>query len=113
MIRKYWNGEESLSKTFWLVWVAGSFLIAFVLSVLVYVISELLSFPGTQLAIVAFILLLLFNPYYLFCWVSVWRSSKNTDTGYYKWGVKLLVVMHVVSLSYDLVRMSEVLTLKL
>jgi len=106
-MKKYWDGEESLSKSFWLLWVAGSLFFAIAGAALAFLGSFVASVSGFQLAFVTFLLLLFFNPYYILCWVSVWRSTKNTKIKLFNYGAKALVVLHAVSVILNISNVSE------
>jgi len=109
-MKKYWNGDESLKKTFWYVCILGSLVTTITGGAIALIAGYLMHVPGVQLAIVTILILLLFNPYYIFCWVSVWRSSSNIKTKLYNWGTKALVIAHVASITYDLSRIQEITT---
>lgn len=106
-MKKYWNGDESLGKTFWLLWVAGSLAFAISGGILAFLGGLIVSISGFQLAFVTFLLLLLFNPYYIMCWVSVWRSTKNTNVQLLGIGAKALVGLHAMSVLYNLTSIHE------
>ena len=96
----YWKGTESLTRTFWLLYVLGSLSITFSISVSILLIGELVRFPTQSIAFLAFILLLSLNPYYLYCWVSVWRSAKNSESPIIEYLVKAVIAVHVVYFLY-------------
>jgi hypothetical protein len=107
-MKTYWNGEEPLGKTFWRICVLGSLATTLAGSTIAFITGYLLHVSSTQLAIVTFLILLLFNPYYIFCWVAVWRSSSNTKIKLHNWGAKALVMAHAASIAYDLTRIPEI-----
>lgn len=107
-MKKYWNGEESLNKTFWLLWVIGSLVIAIAGALIAFLGSLIAPVSGFQLAFITFLLLLFFNPYYIMCWVSVWRSTKNTKIQLFILGAKALVVLHAISVLYNLSSIPEI-----
>jgi hypothetical protein len=108
-MKNYWEGNQSLPKTFWLAWIAGSLLIAVILASLVYVAGALLRFPSASMAITTFIILVLFNPYYLFCWVANWRASTKSQNIPVKIIVRALVVSHAGYVFYTLLTLNHVL----
>jgi len=99
-MKKYFQGEESLAKTIWLFWVVGSLVLAILGSVLVYVAGLIFQFPSTQTAFITFLILILFNPYYIVCWVAAWRSTQNTTFQAAAIGVKLLIAFHIAYVMY-------------
>ena len=107
-MKEYWNGNNSLSKTFWYAWVIGSLVSAFVIALIAFLAGYIFSVSSIQLAIATFIFLLLFNPYYIFCWVAMWRSSKNTETKAIQILAKALVVAHVAIVVYDIASIQEI-----
>ncbi|MDH5485758.1 MAG: hypothetical protein OEY43_11035, partial [Gammaproteobacteria bacterium] len=75
---------------------------------LAFLAGYLLHVSSSQLALVTLLILLLFNPYYIFCWVAIWRSSNNIQVKLYNWGAKALVLAHAASITYDLMRIPEI-----
>ena len=104
---EYWNGKKPLLNTFWLLWVLGSIGITISVSLFVYLIGLMFSLPTASLALLAFLFLILFNPFYLYCWVSVWRSSNHVKLPIIKFGTKGLVIIHVISTTYGLTFLPE------
>lgn len=98
----YWKGEKSVTKTFWLLWVFGSLAITIILSLFAYLLHYIIPFPTAGLSVVVFLFLILFNPYYIFCWVSVWRSTKNSTNSLLQLLVKFIVASHIASTAYNL-----------
>ncbi len=98
----YWNGNQSLLKTFWLLFIFGSIAIAVCISLLVLFAGVFFGFPAYSLAFISFLLFLLLNPFYIFCWVSVWRSSNNVKSIFLNLGVKIIVTIHIAYFSYSL-----------
>ncbi len=109
-VKSYWNGSESLVKTFWLLYVFGSIAIAICFSLLTWVVGVIIDFPPYSIAFLVFLLLLLLNPFYIFCWVCMWRSSNNAKSIYSNRGMKLLVAIHAVYFAYNLGVIPEIYT---
>ena len=106
-MKSYWKGNESLQKTFWLLYILGSLAIALCISLLVLFAGVVTAFPMYAIAFLSFLLVLLINPYYIFCWVSVWRSSNKASSIYVNRGVKALVLIHVAFFAYNLTLLPE------
>jgi len=106
-MKKYFHGEESLAKTFWLFWVAGSLVLSVLGTVLVSVSGLIFHFPSAQLALITFLLLVLFNPYYIVCWLATWRSTKNTAIQAAAISAKLLIVIHIGYVIYSSVGINK------
>ena len=115
IMKKYWNGDQSLMNAFWLIWILGSLAIAIAASILVYLIGLIAfsSYSFLSISFLTFLLLILFNPYYIFCWVSVWRCSKNTSFQYLTLPTKFLVLIHASSVIYNLQGFSNELSDKI
>ena len=103
----YWKGEKSLTKTFWFLWVFGSLAMAVTLSLFAYLLRFIIPFPTTELSLVVFLFLILFNPYYIFCWVAVWRSTKNSANQLLQLSVKVIIVSHILSIVYGIYGIGE------
>ena len=108
-MKEYWYGDQPLIKTFWLLWVGGSLMFAFLGAAFVFASGLIFQFPSASAALLTFLLLALFNPYYIFCWVSTWRATKNTSFRVAEVGVKLLVVIHVTYVIYSFTGIDNVL----
>jgi hypothetical protein len=109
-LKSYWNGNESLQKTFWFLYVFGSIVTAIAISLLVLLVGVIIDFPTYTFAFLSFLLVLLLNPFYLFCWVSVWRSSNNASSIYINRGVKIFIVIHIAFFTYNLNLIPELFT---
>ncbi len=96
----YWKGQKSVASSILILWLLGSVGINALISVLVYLIGVLLSFPSAQFAIVTLVLLFLFNPYYIFCWISVWKSTIREEKTAIKIGARAMVSLHVATVTY-------------
>jgi len=107
-MKEYWNGNNSISKTFWYAWVIGSVAIAFAFGLIAFLAGYLFSVSSIQLAIATFIFLLLINPYYIFCWVALWRSSKNTENKAIHILTKALVIAHAGIVIYNITSIQEI-----
>lgn len=94
-MKEYWIGTKPLWKAFWLLWVAGALITAIAFGLIALAIGPLLSISTIHLSFVVFLFLLLLNPYYLFCWVCVWRCSPNTNNQYWAYAAKGLVLVHI------------------
>jgi len=102
-VKSYWNGSESIVKTFWLLYVFGSIATAICSGLLIWFVGVIIDFPASySIAFLAFLLLLFLNPFYIYCWVCLWRSSNNAKSIYSNRGVKILVVIHAVYFAYNL-----------
>ena len=106
-MKKYFQGEESLAKTIWLFWVAGSLILAILGSVVVYAAGFIFQFPSNQIAFITFLSLMLFNPYYVVCWIAAWRATQNTTFQAAAIGVKVLVAFHVAYVISGLLHINE------
>jgi len=106
-VNNYWNGEKSLANTFWLLWVFGSIITPFLIGIITIIISAVVYFPSMQLGLTTFIFMLLFNPYYIFCWVSVWRSASQSKSIILNVSAKILVVLHICAVLYTLAMIPE------
>ena len=109
-MKSYWNGSESIVKSFWLLYMLGSVAIAISISSLILLAGVIIHFPTYTLAFLIFLLLLLLNPFYVFCWVAVWRSSNNVESNLINRGVKAIVVIHVMYFGYNLILIPELLS---
>ena len=106
-MRKYWQGNQSLAKTFWLLWIVGSLAVSSIGAAFVYAFGLLFGLPSASLAFLAFISLVLFNPYYIVCWVATWRATKNTSIQAVEVSAKLLVIIHITYVIYSLIGFSN------
>lgn len=106
----YWEGDKSLGRAFWIIWFAGSFGMAAVPSLLVYLAGGgvYILFPFFNVDALAlfpfiiFVYILVYNPYYIYCWVSVWRCSENSKSQYLIFSVKVLVALHAIFTIYNI-----------
>tara|TARA_R110002074_G_scaffold121769_2_gene256232 strand:- start:106 stop:444 length:339 start_codon:yes stop_codon:yes gene_type:complete len=108
-MKNYWQGDESLAKTFWLVWVAGALFLSLAGAAVTIPISLAFGLSPYSLALLVFLILLFHNPYYIFCWVANWRSTKNTSLKSTAIGVKILVLAHIAYVTYNLFSMGNYL----
>ena len=106
-MKKYWQGNQSLVKTFWLLWVAGSLIIAVIGAILVYAFGLIFHLPPASMAFFTFLILVLFNPYYIVCWVAMWRATKNSSSQVVAVSIKFLVVTHIAYVIYSLIVISN------
>ena len=106
-MKKYFSGEESLAKTFWLFWIGGSLVLSILGTVLVSASGLIFHIPLAQLAFITFLLLVLFNPYYIVCWLATWRATKNTANQAAAISAKLLVVIHIAYVIYSSVGINK------
>jgi hypothetical protein len=110
-VKSYWNGSESIAKSFWLLYILGSVAIAISTSLLILLAGVVIDFPTYTFAFLIFLLLLLLNPFYVFCWVAVWRSSNKVKSIFINLGVKAIVVIHVMYFGYNLTLIPELLSI--
>jgi hypothetical protein len=108
-VKSYWNGNEPIVKSFWLLYILGSVAIAISISLLILLAGVIIDFPPYTLALLVFLLLLLLNPVYVFCWVAVWRSSNKVKSIFINRGVKAIVIIHVMYFSYNLTLIPELI----
>ena len=95
-MKNIWQGNLPLVKTFWLIYVIGSLLIPLIISAIIFLGLPLFGIAPYQLSIAVFFILIMFNPYYIFCWVSVWRSSSKSENMAANYLSKTVVLAHVV-----------------
>ncbi len=111
-MEEYWQGKRSLAKTFWLLWIAGSLAVSSVAAAFVYAFAfisfPIFMLPSASLAFLTFLLLILFNPYYIVCWVATWRATRNTSNQATAVSVKFLVLIHMAYVAYSLISISNV-----
>jgi hypothetical protein len=107
---RYWRGEESLGRSFWLAYVMGSIVILVLGLVIVAVVGFLLGVPIYSLILIIFLFIGIFNPYYFFGWISVWRCSKNSEKLILATGAKGVVLAHVVTYMYFVAGVPEMVT---
>lgn len=90
--KKVFNGDERLVITFW-VW---GFIGGIVYSILIGIILFVLGFFGP----LAFTIIQL--PWYIFIWVSIWRSAGNYQgPGFWAIIAKVLVVLGILGSIYN------------
>lgn len=99
----YLSGSKPLWKAFWLVYILG-FLIFYIAQIvgmrsgwstdLIINIRDIMGF-NTRTATYITVLLPLFV-YLIFCWVSVWKCSKNTGRKYWAHLAKIVIILHAL-----------------
>ena len=107
---RYWRGEESLSRCFWLAYIFGSIVILLSAVIITAVVGLLLGASIYSLVLIAFLLIGIFNPYYFFGWISVWRCSKNSTQKILGAYAKGVVLIHVVAYMYFAVGIPKLVT---
>lgn len=101
-MKDYWNGSKPLWKAFWLIWVLGSIAIPTFICAAIFIVASFYSVSVIQLYITIYVVLFMFNPYFIFCWVSVWRCSKNASLKALNYLAKAGVSMHILFLSFNI-----------
>lgn len=101
-LRNYWKGEKSLAKSFWLIYVIGSLVTLAAYCFVGMAAALAFSVSIYSAILIALVVFGLFNPYYFFSWISVWRCSKNSDLSVLAFGAKGLVVIHMIFYLYYL-----------
>lgn len=94
-MKDYWNGNKPLWKAFWLIWLLGTLAISTIISGAIFIVAQFYSVSAVQLSITTYLFLFIFNPYFFYCWVSVWRCSKNTNHSTLAYLTKAVVLMHI------------------
>jgi len=101
-MKEYWNGNKPLWKAFWLIWLLGTIAIPTVISGAIFIVAPFYSVSAVQLSIATYLFLFIFNPYFIYCWVSVWRCSKNTNYGALTYLAKAIVLMHITLFTFNI-----------
>jgi hypothetical protein len=78
---KFWRGQYSLGRTFWLGLVVGFFLLNFTTNSLYRVLFE--QGYGTRGFLIG---LMIKWPYVVLAMIAVWRAAAPKVTGYWGWG---------------------------
>jgi hypothetical protein len=91
--RNYWSGLEPLGKTFWRVYVHAVFInfVFFIFWLGLVVVASHATFP---LGIYSLAWLIVANPYFIYCWVSVWRTSVKSGGGLWSNLARVVVILH-------------------
>ena len=91
--RNYWSGLEPLGKTFWRVYIHAAFInfVFFFFWLGLVVVAAHATFP---LGIYIFAWLIVANPYFIYCWVAVWRAGTNSGATLWPNMAKVVVILH-------------------
>jgi len=101
-MKEYWKGNKPLWKAFWLIWVLGALAIPTAITIPIFIIAPFFQISAIQLSIATYIFLFIFNPYFIFCWVSVWRCSKNAKALSTSYIAKAFVSLHMTFFSFNI-----------
>ncbi len=101
-MKEYWKGNKPLWKAFWLIWVLGAIAIPTVITIPIYIFAPFYQVSAIQLSIATYIFLFIFNPYFIFSWVAVWRCSKNTNAITANYIAKVLVSLHIAFFTFNI-----------
>ena len=108
LIKKIFNGDLSLVKTFWLVFVVGTG----ILNVISIVIEMNFDIMGEVGAFFSLIFIFIFFIYVIYCYVATWRSAtkyaiaskkKKKGTGWAT-AAKVVVVLSILNGLRELLR---------
>ncbi len=98
---RYWKGDKSIWKTALLLWLGGTITISLIGAILAGIGATSLGYPPYQIAFFSFMILSLINPFFVFAWVSVWRSAGNNKRPVLV-TFRGMVAAHIVFVAYCL-----------
>jgi len=93
IVFRLWKGEDRLWRAFWLAWLLGGVLIGLATAVLVD--AGLLS---ALMAAVARVFYIIYSS------IAVWRNAFNCDKPVWGYGARLLMVVSIAALVFDIAR---------
>lgn len=102
MFRQFWRGERGLWQAFWLLWVGGALLLATLAGLIAYIAWGAASPLDEQRVMVVVLMMISFNPWYVYCWVAVWRCAPNCSWRGWMLLARLLVLLQVADISHAL-----------
>nr|AAN16053.1 ORF135 [Stutzerimonas stutzeri] len=102
----YLGGNKPLWKAFWLVYILG-FLIFYTAQIVgvnsnwfTYIIINIRDITGFNTRTATYITVVLpIFVYSIFCWISVWKCSKNTERKYWAYLAKAVIILHALWLA--------------
>lgn len=108
LVRKIWNGDLNLTKTFWLVFVVGTGIFS-VISVIIEMNYDSMGEIG---AFFSLIFILLFLSYLIYSYVATWKSAtkytinakKKKKGAGWAYAAKTIVVLSALNGLAELVR---------
>ena len=101
--KEYWQGSKPLWKSFWLIYILGAFIVPIAIALVTFTVAPVFQVSSIQLSALVSLLLFLFNPYYIYSWVSVWRSTRNTSKQIYGYMAKIIVLLHIIYFSFSII----------
>jgi hypothetical protein len=102
MFGQFWRGERKLWQAFWLLWAGVSILFAVLAGLFAHFAGVPASLADGQRALVVVLMTVSFNPWYLYCWVVVWRCAPNSGWRGWMLLVRVLVLLQVADISHAL-----------
>ena len=102
MFGQFWRGERRLWQAFWLLWVAGSLLLAALAGLLALLAGMPAALAAEQRILLVMLKVVSFNPWYLYCWVAVWRCAVNCSSRGWTFIARLLVLLQAADIGHAL-----------
>ena len=98
MLTGYWKGHKKLWEAYWYIYIIPSVGMPVIASSSIWLFGLLFHYPFYQLMLIAFTVIILFNPFYIFSWVAIIRCRNNTT--YKLWGLLAVfsIVIHILLL---------------